>query len=373
MVGGDQSGYLGYSSVNNMFNALSGSKLGSINPGYNDDSAAMIRLGYRGLPLILETQANSPAITLMIPALNEVHVFDAQATRDLNRDDLKEYLKNSRGNILDRLQKALARYSPIDPVAGNPGSMQFQMVASDFERGFASKASSIKNNNGAALGLRLGRYSSGSLSNSIYTLPLSYSWEVGEERKDELMLALPISYGAVGGAKSFGANIGLGYKKSINDSWSLTPSIGYGISGSVDLGSVASMVSGSLTSNYVMDFPGYSIALGNMIGVYQTLKLSGGGYSSNPDIRNHIFRNGIMLAKPLPLSFFGSKASIELSYVNTIYTGSDIYSKKYHEFGITLGTDRREESDSQNMRVGLNYLKGENGIHGFSVSFGYWF
>jgi hypothetical protein len=379
LVGGIQSTPLGFSSVEDMFNQSKNGGLTQVNSSYTNTSASVIRFGYRGMPLVLQTAANSQTVTLLIPGLNENVTFAAKATRDGNVDDVKEYLKNSGGDILNRLQQQLAKVSPIDPIAGNPNSMQSMMVSGDFDRNFTQFATNIKaapgtdgaSNNLIGVGLSFGNFTQGGLTNSVVTLPLSYTSRSDIDPRRQLTVYLPITVSDVAGAKTYSANLGVSYRLPMNDDWSLTPALGYGVSGSVDLGSAAAMLAASVTSQYTWKMGGFDLAMGNMLGLYQSSKFSAGGTSFDPQIRNTVLRNGLMAS--IPTQVMGRSMAMEFSFVNTLYSGTDLYSNQYNEIGATLGTNKGANSSRSYLRAGVTYLQGQNDIRGLRLNVGYWF
>ena len=81
------------------------------------------------------------------------------------------------------------------------------------------------------------------------------------------------------------------------------------------------------------------IVLGNMIGRYQTLKLSIGDHSFNPDIRNTAFKNGVMLSHPLGLKNFGDhNLEVDASYAHAYLAGTDMYLNHFHELSLSIGS-----------------------------------
>jgi hypothetical protein len=130
------------------------------------------------------------------------------------------------------------------------------------------------------------------------------------------------------------------------------------------------MVSGSLTSSYVINRDGYDIAIGNMVGYYQTLKAQAGDFSYDPGIKNTIFRNGVMLSQPI--NAFGKGMSIEYSLIDTRFTGDALYTDGYDEIGITLGTNKSANSARSYLRAGVSYLTSST-AKGFTANLGYWF
>jgi hypothetical protein len=379
--GGIQTPSLGFATVDDLFQKSTGNGLTQVNSSYTNTSASVIRFGYRGLPMALTTTAGSPIIVLSIPDLNESISFNsALRTRDANVEDVKTYLKNSGGDILNRLQQLLAKKSPIDPVAGNPSSMQSRMVADDFDRSFSQFASNIRSaaeaggeptNNLIGIGLGFGSFTQGGLTSNVTTLPLSYTFRRDMDPRRQLTIYAPITVTEVAGAKSYGINLGASYRVPMNDEWALMPAVGYGIAGSVDLGSASAMMAASLTSQYTLRMKGYDLAFGNMVGIYQSSKFTAGDYSFDPKISNTVFRNGVMAS--IPTTVMGKKMALEFSFLNTIYTGTELYSNQYNEIGVTLGTNKGASSARTYIRAGLTYLQGQNDVHGIRMNVGYWF
>jgi hypothetical protein len=378
--GGLSSATLGVRTVSEMFDSTDRTRLNAINGSYSDQSASVIRLGYRGLPIVLTTSAGSPAVTMLIPGLDVAQVFNAKSTRDDNVRDIREFLKSSGGDLLNRLQQLLAKTSPVDPIAGNPTSMQSRMVGDDFDRNFTQQATNIKaepglgltsSNNLIGVGASFGSFTQGGVTSKVVTLPLSYTSRSDIDPRRQLTIYAPVTVSDVAGAKSYGVNFGAAYRIPVNDEWALSPAVGYGVAGSVDLGSAAAMMAASLTSQYTVRRDGYDIAIGNMIGVYQSSKFSAGGYSFDPKIRNTVLRNGVMVS--VPITLMGSRLAYEVSLINTQYSGTSLYSRSYNEVGLTLGTNKGANSARSYLRAGLTYLTGQNGIRGSRVNVGYWF
>jgi hypothetical protein len=375
VTGGTVSAAIGFTSVTQLLDSAKTSGLSSINAAYNSNSASVIRLGYRGLPIVISTQANSTQIVFSVPGLNQVTVFNARNTRDGNLDDLRAYLKSDGGSVLNRLQQLLAKASPVDPVAGNPNSLQSQMVVADFDRNFTAFASNIKesggqSNNLIGVGVGFGSFTQGGVTSQSWTLPLSYTFRSDIDPGRQLSFYAPVSVSTVAGARSYAVNLGTSYRLPINENWAVTPGVGYGINGSVDLGSAAALMAASVTSQYSMRLDGYDLSIGNMVGISQSRKFTVGGYSFDPMIRNTIFRNGALLS--MPTSAMGQKMALEFSFVNTVYTGTDLFSRQYNELGLALGTAKSSSARSY-LRGGVTYLQGQNGIKGFKLNFGYWF
>lgn len=252
------------------------------------------------------------------------------------------------------------------------------MVGADFDRNFIQSASNIKESSSTSAvsnligaGVSFGSFSQGGLTNQAVTLPLSYTFRSQADARRQLTIYAPISVTTVAGAKSYAVNLGASYRFPVNNEWAITPGLGYGIAGSIDLGSAASMLGASVTNQYTLRQDGYDLAFGNTVGIYQSRKISLGGYSFDPSIKNTVFRNGILLS--VPTVVLGQKMAYELSLINTLYAGTGLYSRQYNELGFTLGTNKSADSTRSYLRGGLSYLQGQNGIRGFKANLGYWF
>jgi hypothetical protein len=379
VTGGIVSTPVGASTLEDLKNQLTTAGLSGINAAYNSNSAAVIRAGYLGFPIVISATASSPTMSLSIPGLNINQTFSAQATRDGNKSDLFDYLKSNGANILSGIQQKLTQVSPISPVAGNPASLQSRMVADDFDRGFTQFASNIKgadeqgtsSSNLVGIGLSFQSTDTGKVKTDTMALPLSYTVRSDLDPRKQWTFYAPISQSDTAGAKAYGLNIGVAYRTPITDEWSIMPALGYGVTGSVDLGSAAAMMAASITSQYTLKLDGYDLAIGNMVGYLQSSTLSVGDYSVDPKVTNTVFRNGVLLS--MPTSLFGPKKALEFSFILTNYTGSTLYSNQYQEIGVTLGTNKGANTARSYMRAGLTYLSGDNGITATRMNFGYWF
>lgn len=368
----------GFKSAEEAVNAIEVSNLRT-RLAYTGVEPVNMLINYRGLPVTLVfPTTNSTSLQFSVPALNINRTFNGvgatvSSARDNAQDQLSDFLKS--GDVLGQIMKKLAEVSPVDPIAGNPNSLQSMLVASDFNNAFTSHASNIVAGGQAGtpnlvgLGLRFGSYSQGGLKSQAYTLPLSYTIRPDIDPRRQLSFTLPITVGNVEGAQTYHAAAGVNYRIPMNDRWALTPGGNWAITGSKDLGSVAQIASASLTSSYVIEMGADSLAIGNMVGYYQTMKFSAGGYSFDPDIKNTVFRNGVMYS--MPTSLWGGGKSMEYSFINTTFTGTDLYNKSTNEIGATIGTNKGASARSY-LRAGGTYLFSSK-THGVSFNVGYWF
>jgi hypothetical protein len=168
--------------------------------------------------------------------------------------------------------------------------------------------------------------------------------------------------------------------------WVITPAYLYGVSASVDLGSVGQIETGSVTSAFKLDTAnGYAI-MGNMVGYSQTTtRLYSGAYAFNPGIKNTVYKNGLIYG--FNTDSFMPHSSWEVFATNTLFTGTELYLKTYNEYGFSYGfrkiheeslgsadlTQKMIRQAVSKLRVGLTYLDGGSKTKGVQLNFGYSF
>lgn len=340
-----------------------------------DIDAISATAGFNSLPMHLDFSQSSSILAFSIPALGINETFIG-ADRSASLDMLKDYLKKN--GMMSKVMNYQAKNSPFSPITGQGGLIP-STIAADFGTSFSDVASNIGSQLPAA-GTNAGNQiqlnasmSSGKVGTTdikSFSLPLSYAFRSNSDPRRQLILQLPITYTDIDGAKSVHAGIGAAYRFPVTDHWTLTPNIKYSVVGSADLATVSTVYSATLGSAYVMEFKGFDVAVGNMLGIYKTGKFSAGDYSFDPGITTTGIRNGIMLLQPVTLS--GSKLSLEYSLIDTRYFGDKPFSPDSQEIGITLGTNKSALTARSYLRGGLSY---EHSRHGNFVkfNFGYWF
>jgi hypothetical protein len=360
-------------SISEIITQIDATQMSSRFSTYEDSvSAAIYHLDLRGLPITLGYSYGSTTLMFAVPSLGIAKVFEG-GSRNASNDLFEEYIKNSGKDI----SKELLRVSPADPVAGNPASIETQMAEGDFKAATSPVYEGLPAGKSLSLDARFGSYSVGNLTQNVFTIPMSYTYTFSNY--DRLIVRTPITYMELGGATAYRGNIGIAYRKALFPRWSLTPAIGYGITGSSDLGSPAQIVSGSLTSDLVLhQSDTLRISMGNMVGYYATLPISFGDYSVSYNLKNTIIRNGLLFSVPIQRRFWNRKFTIDLFATDTSFFGDALYSRNYQEFGITFGPARATEKQDVNQSshpfgLGFKYMIGDGDIKGLELNFGYRF
>jgi hypothetical protein len=368
---GQVSNSVSFGTVTDLANALRTQNLTSIVNSYTDISAASATMLIRGLPATASYQANSTALRFVVPAAGVDITFNG-ATRDDSQQQLKDFLLKNGGSLATKLLQALVANSPIDPVAGNPNSLENLGASNDF--GVATgiglgaepipgpnagpKAGLLGQPNLISLGGDLGVSRSGGFTSEIVTLPFRYIIPLKDPRY-AVTIDAPISYVNTEGASSYFGSIGVSVRIPISGTWFISPSIRYGASGSVDLGAGAMQISGGVASRYNIYFNDLSVTVGNGVTVARTLPLSIGSVSVNYDLTNVLLNNGVQVEGSLPTLIYGRPTSWQAYLIDTYVAGSDVYINHYDEIGASFGT--RHGVNTQNwddLRVGVAFIYG---------------
>ena len=379
----------GFSTVSDTFDQLDVDEIKK-EIGYSETDKLGALIDFRGLPVELTFSGGSTKLTLDIPDIGVHEVFSG-SSRDDSVEAMKDWLKSNGSKAVEDMMKKLAEVSPVDPLAGNPNSLMATTVTNDFDIGFtntATKLSSAISSSATGTTSANDMMVSASYNNvevdgkksKLYTLPLSYSINFDRNRDEKVIFYIPVTYTEVEGAKGMSLGFKVGYQRPVTEDWTLTPTIGYSATGSVDLGTLAQLGSTSLISCY--DFhptDSLTLSMGNMIGYYTTVKLYSGEYAYDPGISNTVFRNALML--DIPTDSFINHTSFEIFVIDTRYTGTKLYIDTYQEYGIAYGFDRISEEllgenlkmlSKKSFKVGVTYLNADK-ADGFKINLGYVF
>jgi hypothetical protein len=378
------SGSASFNTVTDLANSLQTGNLQAIVPAYTNNSAAMAALNIRGVAASASFAANSTTLTFAMPAAG-INVSFTGATRDDSAQDLLNFLTSSGGSLTTRLLQQMVASSPVDPVAGNPMSLQNSMAAADFAIGTgiglngegvppptAPGAARIAQPNLFTAAGEIGFANSGGFTSEIFTLPLRYTIALADPRY-AVTLDLPITYINTQGASSFYGSFGVALRVPVLTNWYLTPTLRVGAAGSVDLGAAAVQYEGGLASRYDIYVHDLDITIGNAISVNHTGGLSVGSVNVNYDLTNELFTNGVQVEGSLPYTMFGHPTSWQAYVADTAITGSAVYVSNYVVMGITAGTRHPLNSQDWNtFRVGLAVTLGAR-FDAFQAGFTYRF
>jgi hypothetical protein len=399
----------GYSSIDEAIDKLDVSQLRQ-DFVYNGTEQVSVTADLRGLEAFLFFANSSNKLEFQIQGLTIDPVdtdrdgsTDKVSFNGASREEsirlLKDFLKTNK-DALKRLLSAFARFSPIDPLAGNPESLFSKRMRGDFEQGFTHKVSQIwgcgtsafnftndqpiqvaavggvsdifaeaqaraaelQAQNELGLGIvassTTAKSTGGDFKTTGFVLPLSYTAKLDSDPRKKIRFDLPLTYTDTEGAISYSLGAGLAYTHPLNEVWSLTPALGFGATGSDDLGAAGGVGAYSLTSAYTWRLGGFALSMGNSIGRYEAIGLKIGDVEAEAEISNTVFTNGFLLTGPN--SLIARSLVVEYSFVDTRITGDDVYADGYDEIGIALGKINTTMGviDSYT-KAGLSYLIGD--------------
>ncbi len=373
-VNGNQGSLICDSKSTSFIDALKNFSTSNIN--YTETSVASVLSRFSDVNIKLNYLDSSTRLNFDFVELGDKGSFTG-ATRKESQRMLEDYIKKN--GIIGKIMSYQAQHSATSPITGVGGMIPMMMTA-DFNASFTASPTAVaaaatsagSNNNLIGVGLSYGSYNVSNSGDKVTTasIPLSYTIRNDIDPRRQLSFSMPITVVEVGSAKTVHSGLGVSYRLPVNDNWTITPSARYSAVASADRATVATLYSASVASNYVIPMSGFDIAIGNMLGYYQTGKFSAGDYSFDPAIKSMAMRNGVMLSQPVN---FGKKMTVEYSLIDTRYFGGDKpFLDNFQEFGITIGTNKSAQDARSFVRGGVTFMRGPN-TQGFTANIGYWF
>jgi hypothetical protein len=304
--------------------------------------------------LLLDVQDNGGPVTVRLrsPLTGLDHTITG-ANRAEAESNTKDYLKKEGADELAKILKALGKTSPISVTTGNPNSSAALTAQGVFDQyGFIegrTNAELEETEDGAepvyevALRGDIGLIEAKGFKAQSYSLPIAFS--IIERERWALRMQLPINYTEIEGAEifRFGANLALpimvvGTTKEHKTPWywQLTPSGGSQATASFDLVAGGLLNNVGLTSaleyNLGTNFHNIRLSMGNQITMIESMELTIGDYSFDPNVSSQIFKNGVKASMPLGRSWL-----VDLYFIDTRFFGDSTYSDGYETIGASIG------------------------------------
>ncbi|MDD5272839.1 MAG: hypothetical protein PHU14_08995 [Methylovulum sp.] len=322
--------------------------------GYNSTWGVTAKTLYEGVPINVTFAPDSKQLVLDIPSIGVQGLKFEGATRSSSTKLMETYLRNDTNHTYTKIVEYQVANTPNSQVAGNPTSLQGQIVSGNFNtasnitpstttsNSSSSKASHVSSANPMMVGVGGGTYTQGGkLDISIVSVPVSKAFEIdSNDPRKKFLLNGQFNYITVGQAASYQGSLGVGYMHPLANYCYLLPAVSYGALGSQDLATLGQIFSTSLSSNYQFKLKGLDMGFVNMFGFYKTLPLSiKGTVSSDPNINNYVFKNGIFPSKVV--SLFGHDVKVKGIFTDTEFTGSKVFVRQYNEVGIELASVKK--------------------------------
>lgn len=359
-----------------LMNDLKEVALEELFPLYSPASAVSINFNFRGIASLSSFAAGSTTLNVVIPQAGITESFTGE-TRDDSLQLYRQYLRDGAGN--GRILKAYSKYSPIDPIAGNPNSLMAQMAQSDYMMGHLSplsgcdccwSAQPIRHE--FQVGSYVGRAFSNGYDTTIVTLPLRYSYS---PRGDwAFIIDAPITYNRNGGASSIYSSLGTGVRIPVASNWSLTPIARFGAGGSLDLCTAGDFFAAGLNSVINLNACGYVFSVTNYAGYYSSANLWLSGVNFNYHLQNYIFKNGFSVNTCEGYCLCGRKLNFSFSFIDSYFARDTLYMRHYDEIQFNLITTGLNPClDYDCLSLGFAFQFGQQGYRGYFVNLFYQF
>jgi hypothetical protein len=325
-----------------------------LGPGYTDTDPVDSRIDLRGVDLNLSFAANSDALLIEVPQIGESILWDDPAiSRDGKIKLIQAWLEGEfeipttgDGSIAPILQ-AFLEYSPVDPIAGNPNSLQSKMVNSDYV--LAGSAPFVKRDKETGRFVKADNwlrtegdfsyFNANGIRGESYDIAVSYGLNL-PTRRLALIFDLPIALTRSGsGGLSYMGSGAVGLQVRMTPNWNITPIMRVGLGGSFDLGAVAVLYSGSVISTAQWKIKGYDVAMANLVGVESNIDRV--KYNDTPveyGMTVGIFQNGFTVGKPIRTRLFNKRMRWNAYYRLTNFVGTDLFLNNQHAAGLRYST-----------------------------------
>lgn len=305
--------------------------------------SAVAGLSLRGLPTVIGWEPTTTTLSVVVLGKR---VDFTRSTIEQAVDDLDAWLDGTYQpdgaelTLTDVLQ-GLVEFSPVDPVAGNPNSLQSRMFQTDFELGtqgpFTSGNERLDpSSDQVAIGFDYGYASGGPYGVNALDLPMSYRLNF-RDPKWSLLFSLPLTATFTEGQWSVLASGGAGVQYRPMKWWSLSLMGRVGAAGSLDVGALGFLYSVTVTNHMRYEWRGIEFAMGNMVGFTKTIDgIEIAGIEFTYDLTNPILTNGLSVAGRTGVTLLGHDLAWRGFGWNTQVFGDSVYMSSQNEIGAAL-------------------------------------
>lgn len=348
----------------------------SLIPIYTPASPVSLDINLRGILALTSFAADSTTLVVQLPQAGITETFTG-ATREESLTLFKDFVRD--GGRHHRLLKAYARFSPIDPIAGNPNSLMAQMAQADYRLGRLSPLAGCDCGWCAQpivhqfqMGLNSGRAFSEGFDTTVVTFPLRYSYS--PNLKSAFIVDAPLTYIRNGGASSVVGSIGFGLRIPLTCDWSFTSTLRTGAGGSLDLCTSGSFVSTGIMSVYNYKMSDYVLTLTNYAGYSTTTNLWLTGINFNYNLHNYILKNGLAITTCKGFTLCERPINFSLSFVDSYFARERLFIRHYDEIEIAvIATGLNPCIDYDCLSLGFAYQFGQKSYKGYFLNLAYQF
>jgi hypothetical protein len=301
-------------------------------------------------------------VTLAIPIIGFSQTFTG-ATRADVQAQVHDFIKQNGNNVWAAFLSALAKQSPNAVTDGNPNAATGGMANSTFmAEGFTpvdeilpEDPTSSPRLSGFGLGFDAGQFKAGGLTGQLVDFAIPLRWKLSD--KVGLTLNIPFTYLTLEGAKIYGTGFNLALPIRFETmsaenpwNWRVTPLFGAAARASEDLASGAALwqIGMSNSVDYRVN-PKLIVCMVNQLTDYHSFKVTFGGYSFDPEIKQQILKNGLRVVSPLTQRTIASFFLLDSRFLK------DAAVKQFTTIGASLAF---RVTKSMNVQLGGNYDTG---------------
>lgn len=375
---------------------------GTLTSGACDGIDAVVTL--LGVDAGVSSGINSGDITLVSEDLGLDFSTEGATDREAAASEVADYVAANEEKITKKfvqtIQENQIAETAISPVAGNPESLQGQMVTNllDFdspnslmfesfsgstETSSESSEESNTSQNGVKkgsdwmVGGRIGTFSAGEEDGIYADIALEKGFRVGEGSRDRIKVSIPISFLDYQDEVQSSGSIRLGYEKMlVEDRWAIEPSIGVGYALETDKYAAGALWSAGISSLFkVADIGKGKLVMGNAVGYSESFDIESGSSFKSPEVNNISFRNGLSYQMPVGQRVFDRLGTLRASYTYTFIEGDELFLDEYHEASLSYGVGAKDVSARQKQeiaRIGMSGTVGDD-YKALSLNIGYRF
>lgn len=345
-------------------------------PLYTPTSAVAININLRGIENFTAFPANSTVLVVSMPQAGITEMFNG-GTRDASLALYRDFIRNAGNN--HKLLKAYARYSPIDPIAGNPTSLMAQMGQADYLLGRLSPLSGCDCCWGAQPllhqfqgGMDVERAFVDHFDTTLVTAPLRYSYS--PNREWALIIDSPLTFVDNGGAYSVYGSMGFGLRIPLTNNWSLTSALRLGFGGTLDLCTSGAFLSAGLTSVYDYKISHFVFSLTNYAAYITSTNFWLTGINFNYHLQNYVFKNGLAITTCHAWDFCERPVNFSFLFIDSYYAREHLFIRHFDEVGLSLIANRINPCiDYDCLILGFSYQFGEKSFKGYKFNLDYQF
>jgi hypothetical protein len=322
------------------------------------------RTTFLGVANAITFTGNAPGttVTLAIPVIGFSQTFNGPTRSDV-QTQIHDFIKQNGNNVWAAFLSALAKQSPNAVTDGNPNAATGAMANSTFlTEGFTpvdeilpEDPASSPSLSGFGLGFDAGRFTAAGLSGQIADFAIPMRWKLSE--KVGLTINIPLDYMTLEGAKIYatGLNLAVPIRLATMNAeepwnWRVTPLFGAAARASEDLASGVALWQVGLSNSvdYRVNHK-LIVCLVNQLTDYHSFKVTFGGYSFEPEVKQQILKNGMRVVSRLTKRVTGAFFLLDSRFLKQAVV------KQFTSIGGSLAF---RVTRTMNMQLGGNFDTG---------------